>query len=426
MTDAKPVAGAEKTDPAATVAVAPASDAPAHAARTDGATEVVAPGAALESDRAREGGSTPAAVAESPAALGSVGSKPIWASLNNPFAVGLSLTLGGLVAFGLGAAFVSLSTIIIYVIFALFAALGLDPIVRFFERHSVKRPWGIVIVYTVFALVMTGILLLVVPALVSQITKFFTNMPQTIADFEKTPFYAWLTSTFGSQVSSIVDQVQKYLTNPANLAKIGGGFLNFAVTVGTTISGLIIVLVLSLYFLASLPSIKLAFIRFAPARNRAVVGDLTNHITDSIGGYLMGMVVLAGCNSVVAFFLHLFLGLPYPGIMALLAFAITLIPLVGSVLYWMTATVIALFTGGWVPALIFAVIYLVYIQLEAYVLTPRVMNKAVSVPGSLVVIGALVGGSLFGLLGALVAIPITASILLIIKQVVIPRQDAKV
>jgi predicted PurR-regulated permease PerM len=156
-----------------------------------------------------------------------------------------------------------------------------------------------------------------------------------------------------------------------------------------------------------------------------VVGDLTNHITDSIGGYLMGMVILAGCNSIVAFFLHLFLGLPYPGIMALLAFAITLIPLVGSVLYWMTASVIALFTGGWVPALIFAIIYLIYIQLEAYVLTPRVMNKAVSVPGSLVVIGALVGGSLFGLLGALVAIPITASILLIIKQVVIPKQDAK-
>jgi predicted PurR-regulated permease PerM len=65
-------------------------------------------------------------------------------------------------------------------------------------------------------------------------------------------------------------------------------------------------------------------------------------------------------------------------------------------------------------------------QIEAYILTPRVMKKAVSVPGALVVIGALVGGTLLGLLGALVAIPVTASILLIIAQVVIPRQDAKV
>jgi predicted PurR-regulated permease PerM len=126
----------------------------------------------------------------------------------------------------------------------------------------------------------------------------------------------------------------------------------------------------------------------------------------------------------VAFLLHLFLGLPFPALMGVLAFLITLIPLIGSVLYWITATIIALFTG-WVPALIFAIIYLIYMQIEAYLLTPKVMNKAISVPGALVVIGAMVGGTLLGLLGALVAIPVTASILLIIKQVFIPRQDAK-
>ena len=111
--------------------------------------------------------------------------------------------------------------------------------------------------------------------------------------------------------------------------------------------------------------------------------------------------------------------------MGVVAFRITLIPLIGSVLYWIVATTLALFTSP-VSALIFAIIYLIYIQLEAYVLTPRVMSRAISVPGALVVIGALVGGTLLGLLGALVAIPITASILLIIKQIVDPaagRED---
>jgi predicted PurR-regulated permease PerM len=65
-------------------------------------------------------------------------------------------------------------------------------------------------------------------------------------------------------------------------------------------------------------------------------------------------------------------------------------------------------------------------QLEAYVLTPRVMSRAIAVPGALVVIGALVGGTLLGLLGALIAIPVTASILLIVTQVLLPKQDAKV
>ncbi|WP_106815764.1 AI-2E family transporter [Microbacterium timonense] len=351
--------------------------------------------------------------------------KTFWANLNSPFRLGLVLTLGALAAVALGLAFWNLSTIIIYVVFALFVALGLDPVVRWFGRHNVSRPWAIVIVYAAFALVLIGVMLLVVPTLVRQVGQFFSDLPQTVDEFQKSDFYAWLSSTFGAQVGDMTDQVEKFLTNPANIAAIGGGVLNFAVGVGTAISGLIIVLVLSLYFLAGLPAMKVAFIRFAPARNRRKAGAMTDQITDSIGAYLMGMVVLAFCNSVVAFLLHLFLGLPFPALMGVLAFLITLIPLIGSVLYWITATTIALFTG-WVPALIFAIIYLIYMQLEAYVLTPRVMNKAISVPGALVVIGAMVGGTLLGLLGALVAIPVTASILLIIKQVFIPRQDAKI
>jgi predicted PurR-regulated permease PerM len=65
---------------------------------------------------------------------------------------------------------------------------------------------------------------------------------------------------------------------------------------------------------------------------------------------------------------------------------------------------------------------LVYVQVEAYVLTPRIVGKAISIPGSLVLIGAMVGGTLLGLLGALIACPTTASVLLIIKKVVVPRQ----
>ena len=76
-------------------------------------------------------------------------------------------------------------------------------------------------------------------------------------------------------------------------------------------------------------------------------------------------------------------------------------------------------------ALIFAAVYFAYMQVEAYVMTPKVMNKAVDIPGSLVLIGALVGGTLLGLLGALVAVPVTASLLMIVNTVFIPRQDAK-
>jgi len=352
-------------------------------------------------------------------------SRTYWASLNHPFGVGFFLTLGALVALVLGIAVSNLSTVIIYVVFALFFALGLDPLVRALERRKVSRVWSIVIVYTGFAVVLVGVLWLIIPTVVAQVGTFIRDIPAIIAGFRASELYAWLQGNFGDQVGTVVQQIQKFLTDPANIAAIGGGVVQVGVTIGTTISGLIIILVLSLYFLSSLPSTKQAFTRLAPARNRAKVASITEQITTSIGGYLGGMVVLAFFNAIVAFVLYLVLGLPFPLLMAVVAFAITLIPLVGSVLFWITGSLIALFSSP-LGALVFAIAYLVYMQVEAYVLTPRVMNKAVSVPGSLVVIGALVGGTLLGLLGALVAIPVTASILLIVKQVVIPRQDAKV
>ncbi len=346
--------------------------------------------------------------------------RSFWVGLNQPFAVGFAVTLGGLAAILLGLAVSNLATVIIYISFALFAALGLDPIVRALERKGVKRVWGMVIVYVGFLLVIAGVILLIMPTVVAQIAQFIRDIPTMISDFEKSDTFAWLQTNFGDQIGTLLNDVENFILNPANIASITGGVLAVGAGIATAISGIIIVIVLSLYFLASLNTIKASFVRLTPAKSRAKVTEMTEQITDGIGGYLMGMVILAFFNSVVAFFLHLFLGLPFPALMAVIAFCITLIPLIGPVLYWGIATVVALFTNP-IAALIFAALYLIYMQLEAYVLTPRVMNRAISVPGSLVVIGALVGGTLLGLLGALVA-----SILLIIKQVVIPRQDAKV
>jgi len=352
------------------------------------------------------------------------GTKPFWAHLDSPFGAGFLLTLGGLGALLLGIALANISTVIIYIALAMFAALGLDPVLKWFERHNVKRAWAITIVFLAFGIVLIGLTWLVVPTLIDQIGAFITGIPATIANFENTDTYAWLEGIFGPGLTTLVDELEKFITNPANIAAISGGILKVGAGIATAVSGGLIIVVLTLYFVASLPGIKISLTQFAPARNRVKVRSMTNQITDSIGAYLMGMVILAFFNSIVAFLLHLFLGLPYPLLMGVLAFAITIIPLVGPVLYWITASVLALFTSP-VSALIFAICYLIYIQIEAYVITPKVMSKAIEIPGSLVVIGALIGGTLLGLLGALIAVPVTASILLIIKQVFIPKQDAK-
>lgn len=350
--------------------------------------------------------------------------REVWTNIGHPFSSGILLTIGAIVAVALAVAFINLSTIVIYIVLALFVALALDPVVARLSRGRLSRTWAIVLVYSIFAVVLGLFLWLVLPSLFAQFGAFIQSIPSLISSFQSSDTYAWMQDTFGDQIGTLLDQVEAYLTNPANLAAIGGGVLRVGVGIAAAISGGIIVIVLSLYFLAGLPVIKESLVQLTPSYSRSTVRGMTDEITGSIGGYLTGMVILAFCNSVVAFLLHFFLGLPVPGLMALAAFCITLIPLIGSVTYWIFATIVALFSDP-TAALIFAVVYLIYMQIEAYLLTPRVMNKTISVPGALVVIGAMVGGTLMGLLGALVAIPVTASILLIIKRVFIPRQDAK-
>ncbi|MDT0116672.1 AI-2E family transporter [Microbacterium sp. PRF11] len=350
--------------------------------------------------------------------------KPVWSAISRPYAAGFFLTLGGLTAILLGLALSNLSTVLIYIAIALFVALALDPLVRFLVRRGLSRAWSIVIVFGGLAVILAGALWLLIPPVVRQVEQFVGDIPTFVNDLIDSDAVRWVESNFGDSLGDVLKEVQGFVTNPANIAAIGGGLLQVGVSIGTFVSGAIIVLVLSLYFLASLPKMKNSLVRLTPARSRETVADMTGQITDSVGGYLAGMVVLALCNAVFAFIVLTILGQPFAALLAALAFGITLIPLVGSVLFWATATIFTLIVSP-TAGLIFAIVYLVYMQIEAYLLTPRVMNRTISIPGALVVIGALVGGTLLGLLGALVAIPVTASVLLIIKQIVIPRQDAK-
>ncbi|MFK3834233.1 AI-2E family transporter [Microbacterium sp. NPDC087868] len=350
--------------------------------------------------------------------------RSILTSVDHPFGLGFALVLGGLAAFVLGLALTSLSTILIYIALAIFIALGLDPVVKRLEGHGMSRPRAIAIVFGIFLVILVVVIVFIVPPALRQVAEFVRSVPAGITQLQNSDWYRGFEAQIGDVVGTALDQLSTFLADPGNLLAVGGGVLAVGFGVGNAISGMLIVIVLTLYFLASLTAFQTSFYRLAPARDRPTVAELTEKITDSVGAYLIGMVILAACNAAFATLLHLVLGLPFPAFMGLAAFLITLIPLVGPVLYWIIASVVALFTNP-VIALIFAVLYLIYMQFEAYLLTPRIMNKAIAIPGALVIIGALVGGTLLGLLGALVSIPVTAAILLIIKQLVIPRQDAK-
>ena len=138
----------------------------------------------------------------------------------------------------------------------------------------------------------------------------------------------------------------------------------------------------------------------------------------------MSQVTIGIIQSVLVFILLTVTGVPYALVIAFIAFILALIPLVGSVTSAIIASLVALSVSP-TTAIIVAVTYVIYMQIEAYIITPKIMSRAVEVPGAVVVVAALAGGALLGVLGALVAIPIAASIILIIRQVLVPYQEQR-
>ena len=190
-------------------------------------------------------------------------------------------------------------------------------------------------------------------------------------------------------------------------------------------AGAFIVLILTIYFTASTPNLKAAVYQLVPASKRARFIDIAEQITKSVGYFVMGQVTMGVINGVLSAIFLTIIGAPFPAVLAVVAFFFSLIPLVGTLTGSAIIVLTCLGLGSPTTALIAAIYYLIYMQIEAYVISPRVMNRAVSVPGAVVVIAALAGGSLLGLLGALIAIPVAASILIIYRQVVIPRQNER-
>ena len=200
--------------------------------------------------------------------------------------------------------------------------------------------------------------------------------------------------------------------------------VNLVGGVGSTV----IVVILTLYFTASMREFKGALYRMVPMTRRARFASIAEQIFASVGRYVIGQVSLALVNGVLSFIFLSLVGAKLPAVFAFIAFLGSLIPLVGTisgaVLIVLGQLVLApAWPSAGLPTWLWVgIYYLVYMQLEAYVLSPHIMNRAVKVPGVIVVIAALVGGTLLGILGALIAIPVAAAILLIIDQVVIPRQ----
>jgi len=346
--------------------------------------------------------------------------------VHNPFRVAFVATLGVGLGLLLITSIQTLSTILLYVGTALFLSLGLDPIISWLEKRRLPRWAAVLVTILAVLLAFAGIVLMILPILVTQVGQLIKAVTDLVGrEGFWTDVENWVTGTFPNlQLDVVLQQVQQWALE--NAGTITGSVLGFGIAFFAGLTGAFIVLILTIYFTAATPALKRSVYQLVPASKRPRFIDLGEQITDSVGYYVIGQLSLGVINGILSAIFLTIIGAPFPAVLAVVAFFFSLIPLVGT-LTGSTLIVLACFIppGSPTTALIAGIYYLIYMQIEAYVISPRIMNRAVSIPGAVVVIAALAGGSLLGLLGALIAIPVAASILIIYRQVVIPRQNER-
>jgi predicted PurR-regulated permease PerM len=182
--------------------------------------------------------------------------------------------------------------------------------------------------------------------------------------------------------------------------------------------------VLTIYFMAAFERIKQGAYRLVPQSRRERVSLLTDEILTKVGAYMAGALAIAVLAGLSTWVLVMVLGLAYPFALAVVVAVLDLIPQIGATLGAVVVSLVGLadsLTAGIVCALFFVI----YQQLENYLIYPNVMRRSVKVSDVAAVVAALLGAALFGVIGALAAIPMVAAVQLIGREVVLPAAERR-
>ncbi|GAB7071485.1 AI-2E family transporter [Mycolicibacterium hodleri] len=334
----------------------------------------------------------------------------------SPFFIGLTASAGVAVTYGLVQVLASLSSILVLIGVAFFLALGLEPAASWFVKRKLPRRAATTLVFLIFMLLLGAFVAAAIPPLSEQASQLITQAPQ----------YVQQAQDHSSLIGRVNDRfhVQQRITDAVNGS--GGSFLQDVVTAGTAVFGAIadvlIVIVLTVYFLIDLPRIRITLYRLIPHSRRPRAILIGDEVFAKVGAYVLGNVVVSVIAAAGTFVWLMAFGVPYPLLLGIFVGLFDLIPVVGSTIAGVVVAAVALTVS--LPVCIATVtFFIVFRLLEDYLLVPRIIGRAVKVPALTTVLAVLVGGALLGIVGALVAIPIAAALQLITVEVLYPRLD---
>ncbi|NBN91492.1 MAG: AI-2E family transporter [Actinobacteria bacterium] len=342
-------------------------------------------------------------------------------NMQHPFYFGFLAASGALVAIALLRALQSASQVFVLIIIALFLAMGLNPTVESLQSRKLSRSAAVSVVVFIAIGIIALFALVVIPPVASQGKDLLESAPQLLDSLRNNATINQLNNDYGF-IDSLEKKFEEWISDGKIVSGAFGGVLGVGRTVLSGAFSALTVLVLTLYFLTSLPSVTKIFYRLAPASRRARISSIGDAIISRVGSFVGSQVLIAAFAALFVFALALALKLPYAAALAMVILFVALIPLIGHFIGGSIVILVAL-TQSPSKALLALILYTAYVQIENFIITPRIMKRALAIPGLVTIVAALLGTSLLGLVGGVLAVPIAAAILLIMDEVVFKKTD---
>ena len=350
---------------------------------------------------------------ESDDSLGSLG-RPF--DHRSPFFVGMNAAFGVAVAYLFVRGIADITTVIVVIGLALFIAIGLNPVIEFLVMRGLSRWIAVGIVTLGFVVVIGGFVLSAASPISHEVQTLVKNYPSYKANIAAGNGWAGRLA--------VKFHLTSYLKGKSQLKLPANGVLGAGKMLLTFGAATISVAALTIYFLFALPGVKRLWLSLIPRSRRQRVDLLTEEVFTRVGGFMLGNLLTSVISGVGTYVWLLAFGVHYALLLALVVALFDLIPMVGSTAAGIVVSLVA-FTRGVPIGIATIAFYVVYRYLEDFLLNPRVMKRTVKVSPGLTIIATLIGGTLLGLVGALVAIPVAATIQLILEEVAIPRQNRR-
>jgi predicted PurR-regulated permease PerM len=335
------------------------------------------------------------------------------------FLTGVFFSLGATVTLLALFSVYSIRAILVRVLVALFITVSLEPAVHWLTQRGVRRGLAVTLIFAVAFIALLAFLTSVIPQLVNQGRQLIDDLPGYLAELQaRSAQFRGLNDRFNltGQLQGIVGSVP---------SRIGSGVLGFTGRLFGAVFSALTVLVFTAYFMADLPRLRNGLVWLFPAAQRPRAKQVVDLLIDKVGGYMIGNIIvsiIAGVSSYVAFRL---LGVSFAVPLAFLVAVFDLIPMIGATLGAVVGVTVALFTTPlWPNTVLVAAFFIAYQQVENYLIAPRVLKTTVDIGAAAVLLAGLVGATLLGLVGALMAIPVAAALNVLLNERLQAREGA--